>query len=220
MPNHITNVLRINAYEHDGAPAGLVDEILAAVKGDSAFDFERLIPMPKELHISSGGVASDARALFSEKEAKAMLDFPWVKQAGIKSVAALRTALRKNYIKSREDRKRFEEVMGKNEDPPTLDEFAALVLSNHEKHGATDWYDWSIKRWGTKWNAYSVVAGKSDEREATVTFETAWSPPLPVLDELAKRFPKAYLRLIWCDEGDSQQHRVYWENGRREVEGS
>jgi hypothetical protein len=61
MPNHITNVLRVNAYKHRGAPAGLIDEILESIKGEKTpFDFNRLIPMPRELDITSNGANDDA----------------------------------------------------------------------------------------------------------------------------------------------------------------
>lgn len=80
------------------------------------------------------------------------------------------------------------------------------------------WYDWSIANWGTKWNAYQAFVGKTDANEVMFHFETAWAPPLPVIDAIAAKFPKANIRLIWCDEGDDHQHRVYWEDGKREAE--
>ena len=207
MPNHITNVLRISAYSFEDAPVGYIDDILAAVRSDeSPFDFERLVPMPPELKITSGSVTSNAIALVSDHEAKAMLSYPWVADAGVRTIAALRTWLRTRYIDHPEP------------GYATLDDFLKRVLENKEKHGATDWYQWCIKHWGTKWNAYSVVAGKTDDREATIHFETAWSPPLPVLDELSKLYPKADLRLLWCDEGDDKQHRAYWSHGKRDDE--
>lgn len=35
-----------------------------------------------------------------------------------------------------------------------------------------DWYDWSIAKWGTKWNAYQTEIGKT-----YIKFDTAWSSP-------------------------------------------
>lgn len=88
------------------------------------------------------------------------------------------------------------------------------------KEQEENWYDWSIQNWGTKWNAYSAIAGKPyDERnEALFHFETAWAPPLPVIDALAAKFPQAHIRLIWADEGDDYQHRVWWSDGKRETD--
>lgn len=205
MPNHITNVLRINVYKHKGHDPKLVDEILEAVKGARMpFDFNRLIPMPSELDITSGGSGIYAKALNERSEAERMLEYTWVKSAGIADVDALRAHLRQKYLQRPE------------EGFPTLDDFAARIADNEFRFGHSDWYGWREARWGTKWNAYCCIAGKVDDQEAFVHFETAWAPPLPVLDELAIRYPAADLRLIWADEGSDRYHRVYWSEGRRE----
>ncbi len=212
MPNHITNVLRISAYEHLGAPPDLIDKILDAIKGNHgegetlAIDFERIIPMPPTLKLTSGSVSSNAIALFSDSDARGMLSWPWVREAGVRDLDGLRQLLREQYLQRPSD------------GFATLDDFAKQVIENHEKHGAPTWYEWSVKHWGTKWNAYSITGGRTQSYEAVIHFETAWSPPMPVLDKLAEMFPKAHLRLIWVDEGSDKAHRDYWENGKRCVE--
>ena len=57
-----------------------------------------------------------------------------------------------------------------------------LGREEREKYGEKNWYDWSIKHWGTKWNA-----SESNVQGNTVYFETAWSCPLAVLRELGKK---------------------------------
>lgn len=209
MPNHITNVLRINAYKHRGAPEGLIDEVLSAIRTEGRpFDFNRIIPMPEELNVTSGSTGSSAQALSDDGAATSMLHWPWVREAGVTDLAGLRDLLRKRYTERKDKEPGCE----------TLDDFAARLRSNVEKHGHTDWYGWSVDNWGTKWNAYSAIAGKVDDQEAWLHFETAWSSPTPVLDALAAKFPKINMRLIWCDEGDDQQHRVYWEDGKRDAD--
>lgn len=216
MPNHITNILRVTGYEHERAPADLIDKVIAAVKGEgpdgAAFDFNRLIPMPPDLNIVSGGATSDALALLSDAKAKEMLDWPWVTKEGVTTIEALRELLRKRFSQTA-----FARGFHDHHDKfGTLDALAKRVKSNLEKYGATTWYEWCCDHWGTKWNAYDVTVGKTDDNEVTFHFQTAWSPPMPVLDALAKKFPKAHIRLIWCDEGDDRAHRVYWAKGKRE----
>lgn len=206
MPNHITNVLEINAYKHRGAPEGLIDQILDAVKGEKPFDFNRLIPRPADLDITAGSVQDSALALDDDSKAMSMLHWQWVVNAGVRDITELRALLRKQYAERTE----------KEPGCPTLDDFAIRIRSNIDKHGHSDWYNWSCDHWGTKWNAYSAIAGKVDDTTAVVHFETAWAPPMPVLDALAAKFPQADFRLIWCDEGDDRYHRVYWEEGKRE----
>jgi hypothetical protein len=64
------------------------------------------------------------------------------------------------------------------------------------KTGFDNWYDWRIEKWGTKWNAYHQ-ARSSDN---VVTFQTAWSAPLPVLAALAAQHPEARFVLEYADE--------------------
>jgi hypothetical protein len=59
--------------------------------------------------------------------------------------------------------------------------------------GVDNWYDWSVAHWGTKWNATDTqverdrLAGRSVE----IRFDTAWSPPTPVLGRLRALYPEA-----------------------------
>ena len=48
-----------------------------------------------------------------------------------------------------------------------------------------NWYDWSCDNWGTKWDACSVDYEEYDDSIVTFSFDTAWSPPLPVYEALA-----------------------------------
>jgi hypothetical protein len=57
------------------------------------------------------------------------------------------------------------------------------------KRNPNNWYDWSVKNWGTKWNAcYVDVTFESDD-EVHYQFETAWDYPHPIIRELRRKFP-------------------------------
>lgn len=66
-------------------------------------------------------------------------------------------------------------------------------------------------RWGTKWNACSVGTEWTwhsiDEEysDAEISFETAWSPPIPVIDELLKLFPELKIELRYYECGMAYQ---------------
>jgi hypothetical protein len=64
-----------------------------------------------------------------------------------------------------------------------------------EKYGADNWYDWCARNWGTKWNCCDPFISESG-----MSFTTAWSPPLPVITDLAKLIGKD-LRLTYIEEG-------------------
>mgnify|MGYP001482959237 CR=1 FL=1 len=55
-------------------------------------------------------------------------------------------------------------------------------------------FEWCRDNWGTKWNAYEVV--RRDYGGVCITFQTAWTPPLPVIAELHRRFPECG---IWVE---------------------
>lgn len=57
-------------------------------------------------------------------------------------------------------------------------------------------YDWCVRNWGTKWRACEVSI--NDKR---VTFQTAWSPPVPVIAALHKKFPTLTLSLEFFECG-------------------
>jgi hypothetical protein len=71
--------------------------------------------------------------------------------------------------------------------------------------GCRDWYDWSRKNWGTKWNAChieiddsTVVHGYLDIR-----FDTAWDAPIPVLQKMVEMFSKLTFDCRWRHEDES-----------------
>lgn len=50
-----------------------------------------------------------------------------------------------------------------------------------------DWYKWHLKYWGTKWNCYDgyIKVGTST---ITFVFNTAWSAPYPIYEQLARSY--------------------------------
>lgn len=53
-----------------------------------------------------------------------------------------------------------------------------------KKYGADNWYDWSVKNWGTKWNTDSV---RKISPQA-VEFDTAWATPEPLIKALSEKY--------------------------------
>jgi hypothetical protein len=47
------------------------------------------------------------------------------------------------------------------------------------------WWDWRVQNWGTKWNTYDdELCYEEDDTTLYYTFDTAWSPPEPVIEAL------------------------------------
>ena len=72
-------------------------------------------------------------------------------------------------------------------------------------------YEWCIKHRGTKWNVDCVRHGN------VLHFDTAWSPPLPVMAAMATRFPALTFTLRYYECGAGFQGKTVWCSGK-EVE--
>lgn len=70
------------------------------------------------------------------------------------------------------------------------------------KYGADNWYDFNVRNWGTKWNAYDIGdIQHNDDGSLTYRFDTAWSPPGIWLEKTAEMFPSLTFEDAWKDEG-------------------
>lgn len=63
------------------------------------------------------------------------------------------------------------------------------------KYGADNWYDWSVKNWGTKWNTGSVRKVSPQ----VVEFDTAWATPEPIIEALSKKYHTT-VNVCYADE--------------------
>ena len=69
-----------------------------------------------------------------------------------------------------------------------------------EKYGKDNWYDWRVGHWGTKWNAYGFEDYIDYSKDETLMFQTAWSAPHPVIEQLAKMYSDITITHKWADE--------------------
>jgi len=69
--------------------------------------------------------------------------------------------------------------------------------------------DWRTDHWGTKWNACDGIVLKDDTttrgRKVTLSFETAWAPPLKVVEELVKKYRLLTFTLRYWEGGMQYQ---------------
>lgn len=192
MPNHITNIITITGKKNE------VEKCLKSIKGTgeegaTLIDFNKIIPRPKSLDITSGSSVDNAVAILKNdvRYFEGMLQYPWVKEEGLTSTEQI-----KEHLKSNLSPQDFEE--------------GRMAIENIKKYGCKDWYSWSIKYWGTKWNAYDQI----ELDFGTIQFDTAWSTPFPVMQELAKSFPDLDFEVKFADEDLGNNCGAYkFENG-------
>ena len=75
-----------------------------------------------------------------------------------------------------------------------------------------NWYDWNVRNWGTKWDVSvedndkypdTELIEESDNGEdqwLVYRFNTAWSPPHPVIQKLSKLVPNCVVTLDYEEE--------------------
>lgn len=178
MPNHITN--KVSVFGN----ASNIREMFATIKGGKEqdfriIDFNKIVPMPETLNVTSGTSVDNAIAILKKDEDyfKKMLEYPWVKEEKIKSVSKLIERISSNLTE-----KDFEE--------------ARMSIMNLELYGHSNWYDWSVANWGTKWNSYDNFK-LSDHQ---FKFDTAWATPFPVMLKLSEMFPELEFVVRFADE--------------------
>lgn len=77
---------------------------------------------------------------------------------------------------------------------------AAVVAELVERHGADNWYDFRVDKWGTKWEPRDVVVTEEGS-ELAYAFNTAWSPPCRIVLAAAERFPALWFALSYSEMG-------------------
>lgn len=127
--------------------------------------------------------------------------------------------------------------------PPSSDPDYTSGGCSHSHHGVpfgqsdpnpNCWYVWNRLNWGTKWDCYDVVVkhgsddvldkltqqlGDEPINEATIRFDTAWSPPMPVIKKIVELYPDLEIDFTFMDEDStgSGGGRITYRNGK-EVE--
>ena len=124
MPNWVMN--KVTFYGNDNEIQKMKNFLKSK---DTAFDFNKLIPMPEELDIDSGSTEHFSIELYELNEKN--------------PAAALKLYEESSWQKD----KTFGQWLRLGE----------KYISNKKKYGHPTWYGWRCENWGTKWNASEIV---------------------------------------------------------------
>ena len=128
-------------------------------------------------------------------------------------------------LRNREYQKKFYAI--EYEDPECTAKRTALALE-YGAEPCSPWlpdgfnsggFEWTCDHWGTKWNAVRVKVklywkmSSDDLHHAFIKFDTAWSPPIPVIEKLAAMFPHNSFKLAYFEGGMGFCGKVRWEHG-------
>ena len=167
---------------------GPADEVKKFREIAEPLSMARLLPIPEELKcIHYVGGPSGAKHFTTEE------GFPAVDYSGVVDLW---------------ERKRYRTVGDKN--IPLSDEEQEELF---KKYGARDWYEWTVKHWGTKWDLYpddlkdKEITGAEVAGGVEYRFDTAWGPPIPFFLYLSQTFPSLAFHVYFIDfpnfEGES-----------------
>jgi hypothetical protein len=100
----------------------------------------------------------------------------------------------------------------KNKKKLTTKEQKELIIlslkNNSDKDGFNDGgYDWCCINWGTKWGICHATMVE-DKKKLFYGFETAWSPPLPVIMKMTELFPALRFNLKYWEGGSGFRGKV------------
>ena len=226
MPNWVINKVKFSSRGKE-----IIDKITSANNDEEYVDFNKIIPMPKTLNITSGGNDRDAM-----QYALLKMDTLQLKQT-IEKLKETSTSFYGNYFekiysckkytleelekvaKEFEEKlnsgkqDRFNEVDYKELGVNNLEDLGNVYINNILQYGADSWYDWCCENWGTKWNASDTYIIDDTEIE----FSTAWSCPVNIFKELSKQFSGVEIAVDFADEDiGSNCGKITFLNGEME----
>jgi hypothetical protein len=76
--------------------------------------------------------------------------------------------------------------VGDDADPKQV-ELEAQEKANLEAHGYSNWYDYCVNEWGTKWDIGGDDYNAPQEdgpNKITMAFDSAWAPPTAAMDKM------------------------------------
>ena len=78
----------------------------------------------------------------------------------------------------------------------------AQAEANIKKYGHADWYNWRCEKWGTKWDAVDTYINSEPYFDyIMISFDTAWSPPIPYYEALSKKYPLLSISVEYAECG-------------------
>ncbi|MBR0511024.1 MAG: hypothetical protein IJJ81_00430 [Ruminococcus sp.] len=219
MPNHVTSVIILSGDE--SRLKAMLEQIKNDEVGIGSVDFNKILPMPEALHMTSGSIENDAITVYLSAVNPINEEFSGIKKLGAAEFSEMLKKLpssskkidmmmpEKEAINLSKDRYR--------ESLQYIAEKGEKYVSNVLKYGVSTWYDWAVGNWGTKWNAYGYDNSVEME-DHKLKFLTAWAAPHPILQKLSEMYPDIKFEHEWADEdiGSNCGRYVYYGGERIE----
>lgn len=222
MPNWVKNKVRFEDKR-------VIEECYTEENGEENFDFDKIIPMPKSMHLTSGGretisIIYAISKMSSEKKEEVINKF---KETETDFYGNYYNKLLKNIdnykdtdfekedeelraiIKGNKE-ERFENIDYKGLGIKNLEDLGNTYINNIIEYGFDTWYDWACENWGTKWGACHTYYVD----ENNIEFDCAWSVPYNILKEISRKY-QTKVEVDFADEDiGSNCGRIVFKNGK------
>ena len=90
------------------------------------------------------------------------------------------------------------ELEGTTSPNPEPASFEAKRL--RKQHGYDNWYDWRCDNWDTKWNSSDAMLSE-DGDGLEYEFQTAWGPPIKVIEAIREQYPALNVAAVYDEPG-------------------
>ena len=222
MPNHVYNLVRMK---------NIAEKDIFSTEDPGCIDFNKLVRMPEVLDVpesSNVSLSIKAYVLYLRQQIVAQQTTPYsITFSDTMKLQDTLMSIPDETIKKFQDdvdkyieigmepflRSRAFKFIDKDlQEQAMFYNFAEMgrrYLENLFLNGALTWYGWSVKNWGTKWNAYDGNIIDND----TIEYYTAWNPAIPILIELSKQNPMNEIKLAYMSEDPSCAGKMTFYNG-------
>jgi len=184
MPNWVKTIVKTNQ--------DVMQDVLKKYSSKEIFSFNKVIPMPKDLEVEKSSRGEDGLMyLFLENN-------EGISKEKINTVYRSLNPFHSDIYREAKFQKlaeKYDENKDNLEYKESID-LAKKYISNYEKYGHADWYEWCCDKWGTKWDLSSFAHNKD-----TMIFETAWGFAGNIILELSRKYPEAVFDCRFADEG-------------------
>ena len=202
MPNYVKNKIMVGKKEF----VDLIKKehfVKDTNTGGMELDFNTIDRMPEDLQIECGSRSYDGVKLYL---AMRNPDCPYAVhkegKMGREEYQKLTDKLKESLMvpcrsADEEEYGFLTKLYGEKQALGKVVELGKRSCGNMLKYGSSNWYEWAVSHWGTKWNASATEitdGGKS------ILFETAWDPAFQAVIKLSEKHPEMKMAFLYSDE--------------------
>jgi hypothetical protein len=119
---------------------------------------------------------------------------------------------RKSALHHAKVKKAIENITDKNEREKIIKKLGGWSIKDGFNNGG---YDWCLQHWGTKWGFChsKLIESNFETGRLLYRFDTAWSPPTPLIHKMSLMYPNFIFTLNYFEGGMGFKGKLKVQNG-------